>query len=377
MRVGIEATSFLGPRSGVGYMASQTVEALVTLDEGVHVVLFPLSLRRGARARDVVGEHPRIEVARSRLPGRVADAVWSRVDWPPAELFCGALDVFWGPNFMLPPLVKAAGVLSVLDLSFIHVPQTCSADVLAYAHSVPKMMDRAARIVVPSQFVADEVKEWAPAHASRVRVSYPGVRRVFRERGGPLTAPRREALGIREPYACFVGNLQLRKNVDGILGAFELVRKVHPEAQLVLVGSPSVGWDGISARHAKLLSSDAVRVVGYLPDPEVAAIVRGANVFVFPSHYEGFGIPPLEAMACGTPVIAAKTSSLPEALGQHVRWVHPNDIEDIASAISDHFEGEPDPGQIEAARAWAAEFTWASTASSMLEVFDEAIREAA
>src|SRR4051794_14570939 len=125
MRIGVEATSLLGPRSGVGHMASQVIDALVTLDEGVRIVLFPMSLRRGGRVREVVSDSPRIEVARGRIPGRVADAVWSRVEWPPAELFCGALDVFWGPNYFMPPLIKAAGVLSVLDLSFIKVPETC------------------------------------------------------------------------------------------------------------------------------------------------------------------------------------------------------------------------------------------------------------
>jgi alpha-1,3-rhamnosyl/mannosyltransferase len=128
--------------------------------------------------------------------------------------------------------------------------------------------------------------------------------------------------------------------------------------QLVLVGSPGFGWEGIRARHDALLSSDSVRVVGYLPDPEVAALVRGARVFVYPSRYEGFGIPPLEAMAAGTPVIATKTSALPEALGDHARWVHPDDLDGLASGIADLLDGSPDPGTIEAARAWATTFTW-------------------
>jgi glycosyltransferase involved in cell wall biosynthesis len=377
LRIGVEATSLIGPRSGVGHTTASIVEALVTLDEGVEITLFPISLRRGGWVKHALPPHPRIKVARARMPGRVAAAVWSRVEWPPAELFCGSLDVFWGPNFVLPPLVKAAGVVTVHDLAFVKVPETCSEAVMRYNQTVPAMVQRANRIIVPSRFVAGELAEWLPHEASRIQVVHPGIRRAFLQRGGPLTEPRRDALHIREPYAVFVGNLELRKNVDVLFEAFEQVLALHPRAQLVVVGAPSVGWDAISARHAKLLAGDAVRVVGYLPDPEVAAIVRGASVFVYPSRYEGFGIPPLEAMAAGTPVIAAKTSALPEALGEHARFVHPDDVDAIASAIGDHLEGGTDAQTVESARRWAAEFTWARSAATTLEVFGEAMTEVA
>jgi glycosyltransferase involved in cell wall biosynthesis len=375
LHIGVEATSLIGHRSGVGQTTKSIVEALVTLDEGVEITLLPISLRRGSWVRHALEAHPRITVARNRLPAKVANWVWSKAEWPPAELFCGKIDVFWGPNFILPPLVKAAGVVTVHDVAFVDVPESCSEAVLAYNQTVPAMVRRANRIIVPSQFSAERLGDWMPEERERIRVVHPGVRREFRERGGPLTPPRMDALGIREPYAAYVGNLERRKNVDGLMRAFELVQHVHPDAQLVLVGAPSVGWEQISARHAKFVDSGAVRVVGYLPDEEVAAIVRGARVFVYPSFYEGFGIPPLEAMAAGAPVVAAKTSSLPEALGEHARWVHPDDIEGIASAIGDHFEGRPDDGTIEAARRWAAGFTWAASAATTLDVFGEAIGE--
>jgi alpha-1,3-rhamnosyl/mannosyltransferase len=238
------------------------------------------------------------------------------------------------------------------------------------------MAARANRIIVPSRFIAQEVADWLPDEAPRIRVVYPGVRRAFRERGSSLTPPRREALGIRDPYAVFLGNLELRKNVEVLLRSFDLVRAIRPDAQLVLIGGPGPGWDGISARCANILASGAVRVVGYLPDEEVAAIVRGAKVFVYPSRYEGFGIPPLEAMVAGTPVIASKTSALPEALGDHARWVHPDDVDELAAAIADHLDGS-DPAAIEAARDYATQFTWGESAAKMIEIFGEATSEVA
>src|SRR5436305_1192653 len=160
MHVGIEATSLLDPRSAVGHGTSAIVDALITLDEGVRVVLFPLKVRHGGRVRANLADSPRIEVARGRLPQRLAEKIWSRVEWPPAELFCGALDVFWGTNYVLPPLVKAAGVVSVHDLSFVQVPETCTADALQLTQIVPRMVQRANRVVVPSDFIAQELAAW-------------------------------------------------------------------------------------------------------------------------------------------------------------------------------------------------------------------------
>jgi glycosyltransferase involved in cell wall biosynthesis len=352
------------------------VDAFVGVDEGIEVVLLPVTVRgAGMLRRDPIANHPRVRVVRARVPARAATWVWSRATWPPAELFCGSVDVFWGPNFLLPPLVKAAGVMTVHDLAFVRMPEACSEHVRSYAATVPKMLERSNRIMVPSRVVAEELSAWLPGEADRVRVVPWAVRRIFREQGGELVLPRRDALGIRNPYALFVGNLEVRKNVELLLQAFELVRAVHPSAQLVLVGGPGFGWEGIRARRESILQSDAVRVVGYLPDPEVAALVRGARVFVYPSRYEGFGIPPLEAMAAGTPVVASKAGALPESLGDHARWVHPDDLDGLASAIADHFEGSPDSGTIEAARAWATSFTWGRAARSALDVFSEAVAE--
>ena len=366
----------IGHRSGVGHTTASLVEALVGYDEGIEVVLFPVTVRGGsALRRDPALHHPRVRVVRTRLPARAMAWVWSRATWPPAELFCGSVDVFWAPNFLFPPLVKAAGVMTIHDLAFVRMPEACSEYVRTFAETVPRVAQRANRIIVPSRVIAEEVSAWLPSEADRVRVVPWAVRREFREPGGGLVPPRREVLRIRDPYALFVGNLEVRKNVDLLLQAFERVRGIHPEAQLVLVGAPGFGWDGIRARHEALLSTDAVRVVGYLPDTEVAALVRGARVFVYPSRYEGFGIPPLEAMAAGTPVIAAKTSALPEALGDHARWVHPDDVDGLASAVADHFEGAPEPGTLEAARSWATSFTWGRTAAATIDVFEEALGE--
>jgi glycosyltransferase involved in cell wall biosynthesis len=211
-----------------------------------------------------------------------------------------------------------------------------------------------------------------PDAAARIRVVPMAVREAFLVPGGRLAVPRARELGLREVYALFVGNLETRKNLDLLLRAYADVRSKTPAVQLVLAGQRSVGWDEIAATHSALLASDDVVLTGYLPDAEIAALVRGASVFVYPSSYEGFGLPPLEAMACGVPVVAARTAALPETLGGHARMLGHDDPGELARLIVEaveHNEG------VEEARTFARAFTWERTATATLEVYREAIAE--
>jgi len=373
VRVGIEATSMLGPLTGVGHTTAALVRALVETDPEVELVLVPLSGRRGHRLGLSVPEHPRITPLRVRVPSRPLAAVWAKGSWPPIELFSGQVDVFHGPNFMLPPLLKAAGVMTVHDIAFVRLPGSASAAIRAYADSLPMWTARAHRILVPSGFTADELSAFLPATAGRIRVVPPGVRASFAEPGGELAPPRREALGIRSPYVAYLGTLESRKNIDKLLEAFALVAVKRPDAQLVLVGGPGTGWDDIQRDHADLLGSGSVLVAGYLPDEEAAAVVRGASLFVYPSLYEGFGMPPVEAMAAGTPVVASDIPVLREVLGSHATLVPPHDADAWAEAIVAALDGPPPAEALDRARTHASGFTWTATASGVLAAYREAV----
>lgn len=375
MRVCIEATGLIGPRTGVGHSTAALVENLVEVDDGIEISLLPVSVQGAGKLRHSVPDHPRIRPLRARIPARLAHAVWTRASWPPAEMFCGSVDVVHGPNFLLPPALKAAGVLTVHDLAFHRMPEACSVAVRTYNRTVPLFCERAHRIIVVSKTVERELGEWLPGVADRIRVVHNGVRRVFLEEGGSLAEPRRQQLGIRDPYVIHVGTLELRKNIDLLLEAFAIVRGKVPDAQLVLIGTPGVGWEEVAARHADLLATDAVRRPGYLPDSEVAALVRGARASVYPSRYEGFGIPPLEAMACRTPVIASDIPVLRESLDGHATFVEVADATGLADAITAHLDGAPEQDPLDAARAWAESFTWERNAAATLRVYREAIAE--
>ncbi|HVE92694.1 MAG TPA: glycosyltransferase family 1 protein [Actinomycetota bacterium] len=375
MRVCIEATALLGPRSGVGHSVAALTEALVGCDPEMTVVLLPLSARRGRKLRSPVPGNERVEVLAKRLPAAVLSKAWTRATWPPAELFCGRVDVFHGPNFLLPPLLHAGGVVTVHDLAFERVPDMCSPKVRTYSRSVPPSVDRASRVIVPSEFTRSELQDWLPESEAKVRVVHPGVRDCFAAPGGRLNPHRAAELGLREPYVVFLGNLELRKNVGVVMDAFRMVAHKRPESQLVLAGSPSTGWEEIAQAHKELLDSSGVVVTGWLPDAEAAALLRGASAFVYPSLYEGFGIPPLEALACGAPVVASDIPPLREGLGSHAVFVNPRSPEDLAGEVAKLLDEPPPARKTEAARRHAGGFTWRRTAEATLDVYREALEE--
>lgn len=365
MKVCLEATSLQGRRSGVGFTTHELALSLIASDPELELVLFSMGAERGDVMRDLANAD-RVQLRGGRPWNRAIAWLWWRSDAFPAERLCGDVDVFHGPNYLLPPLRKAAGVLTLHDLAFLRMPEDCPPDVRKLADAVPLTTSRAQRVIVPSEFVAREVRELLPAVADRVRVVPMAVRRAFLEPVSPRHMSRR-------PFAVFVSNLERRKGVDVLLRAFASVRRDVPEAGLVLIGQPSFGWQEIGDENVGLLSSGDVTTMGYTSDEEAAALISAARVLVYPSRYEGFGLPPLEAMACGTPAIVTNTGPLPEVCGAHARYVEVDDADGLAATMVEALTNTPDATAIEAARAHALSFSWVRTAAATLDVYREAM----
>ena len=363
MRICLEATSLRGLRSGVGHTTSELHRALVASDPTIEVTLLSMSARRDASLR-AAAQLPRTTLRGGHALVRAASWLWWRTELFPADPFCGRADVFHGPNYLLPPLRKPAGVVTVYDLSFDRLPQMCSPGVLRLGGVVGTTMRRAQRIITASAFTASEIAALYPDVADRVRVVPVGVREVF---FAPRPAPK-----AAEPYLAFLGNLELRKGIDVLLDAFAAVHEQRPDARLVLIGQPSVGWEDVGAKHARLLGT-AATAVGYPDDATVASTLAGARALVYPSRYEGFGMPPLEAMACGTRVIASSAASLPEVCGPHATYVDAGNADALAAAMIDALTHDADPDATKAAREHARSFTWERTAAETIAVYKEAM----
>jgi glycosyltransferase involved in cell wall biosynthesis len=220
---------------------------------------------------------------------------------------------------------------------------------------------------VPSSFVRDEVVELLGLDAERVRVVPHGLDEPGR--GDLDEAPR----GRSAPYVLALGAVEPRKDLPTLVMAFAELARDHDDLELVVAGPDGWGGEAFSAAvRASGLAGRVVRV-GYLDELELKSLLSGATVLAYPSLYEGFGFPPLEAMAAGVPVVATAAGAVPEVVGDAAELVVPGDVPALAEALTRVIEDDSLRARLIAAgRARAASFTWASAAASMVELYREA-----
>jgi glycosyltransferase involved in cell wall biosynthesis len=305
------------------------------------------------------------------LPARALQALWGRAEFPAVTAVSGRIDVFHGTNFVLPPTGRAAGVVTVHDLSFLRTPQTVTRASLAYRTLVPRSIGRAGAVIVPSAAVAAEVADEYPRAADRVVVTPLGVDPAW-STAAPPDDDRRGRLGLPRDYLVFSGRSNPEEPPAAPGGPAQALRAGPDWPPLVLMGPP--GW-GPSLDLAGL-PPGAVRLTGYLADEDLRSVVAGARALVYPSLYEGFGLPPLEAFACGVPVIASDLPVTREVVGddaQLSRLVPPGDLEALIDALLRQVGSTEPAGVPDGRRARAAGFTWAATAEHTREAYRRAI----
>jgi glycosyltransferase involved in cell wall biosynthesis len=350
MRVGIDATPLLGTRTGVGTYVAGLLDGFLALDERPDAVLTAFTWRG---VEGLPAPWPR---APRRFSARALQAAWTRADWPPVEWLSGRVDVFHGTNFVLPPTRHAAGVMTIHDLAYDAHADTVTPASLRYRTLVPRALRRGALVVTPSETVADEVRDRYGLARDRVVPTPLGVAPFWY---GSHDRPP----GLPGEYLLFVGSREPRKNLPVLLDAVSRLPDAPP---LVLVGPP--GW-------GPAVDTGRTVALGYLAGADLARVVAHASAFVFPSRYEGFGLPPVEALATGTPVVASDLPVLREVLGTQATYATVGDAEALADAIRTTL-ATGDGGQAgRAARAaHAAAFTWARCARATAAAYERALR---
>lgn len=363
MHVAFDAAPLLNPRSGVGHYSASLLEGLLALDPELSFSLFALT-----RSADTSGvpQSNRVRLRHVRLPARVAVTAWEWGGWAARDSFIGACDVVHGTNFWIPPLDRVKGLVTIHDLTFWLYPELCTPQVRRYRWILPKVLRRCALVLTPSETIRGQVAAELGFPEDRVVVTPEGVRGVFNQAAPDRAVTQR--LGVRGDYVLFIGTQEPRKNLDRLIGAFAEIRQT--ELQLVIAGARGWGSLDLPAVVHRLHLDGRVVFSGYLPDSDLGALMAGARAFVFPTLYEGFGLPPLEAMATGIPVVAARAGALPEVLGEAPFWCDPLDPSSIAEAMLRAVTDEDARASaVEAGRAQAARYDWADTARRTLEAY--------
>ena len=295
----------------------------------------------------------------------------------PLRLAQGDVDLLWSPLLTLPRRLPVPGVVTIHDLAILHHPETLTWRVrLSLLPFLDSTVREAARILTVSHSVAGEIAQQWPEAAARTDVAWNGVTADFRPASEPELAAIRERLGLPERFVFFAGTVEPRKNLDLLLDAWEALRQESAETPPLLVAGPD-GW-GSRATHQRMerLAPAGLRRLGHLERSDLIAVLQAATVFVFPSLYEGFGLPAAEAMACGVPVMVSNRSSLPEVVGDAGRLFDPDDPVELAALLHEWLGA---PQRLAAARARglerAAAFTWAHSAEVHARSFRRALQE--
>jgi glycosyltransferase involved in cell wall biosynthesis len=314
---------------------------------------------------------PNFQNRQAPLSERALTILWHRLRLPiPVEWFTGPVDIFHSTDFVLPPVRGARAILTVHDLTFMRLPQCAEAGLRAYLNKVvPRSIERADLVLADSQSTKNDLIELLGVSPHRIEVVYAGVERRFRPMEGEIALQRvKKRYGLDFPFILSLGTLEPRKNFSGLVEAYALMK--NKELKLVIVGGKGWLYDEIFARVEELGLSGQVIFPGFVADEDLPALYNLAELFVFPSLYEGFGLPPLEAMACGTPVVTSDRPSLPEVVGEAGLMVEATDSQELAEAMERVLMDENLRREMrEKGLKQAVKFTWEAAAGKLLDVY--------
>ena len=367
MRIGFDVYQTGYPYGGVARYVRALVTAMAEASPADHFVLVsnffrPPKTRWRLAARNV--RHVDI-----RTPRRLLQAFWDRFNWPPVEAFTGSLDVFHGSHFVLPRTRRARTVLTVHDLNFLRNPGYFLDQPLnerGHWKELPVALARADAVIADSDHTRRDLVELMGVQDDRIRVIHLGVEPHFfvsavDPRLGPI-----KALGLDRPYLVFlVGTPEPRKN---LLRTVEAARRATADLPLVIIGPQE------PIRVLLGGNTEGVILIGSLSDEDLPLVLHGAELALYPSLAEGFGLPAVEAMAAGVPLITSNCSSLPEVVGKAAVLVNPESVDEMVHAIRSLLD---DPERrahlIEQGLTRARELSWERTASRVLQLYRELV----
>jgi glycosyltransferase involved in cell wall biosynthesis len=343
-------------------------QALARLDTGPEIIAYlDRPLPDSALAQELASTRVRIEVLRARRGWLRAALPW--------RLWRDGVHLVHLPSTILPPILPCPAVVTVHDLAWARYPETYApADLHMQTRVVPRSVRRAARVIAVSRSTAHDLAETLGVRAERVAVIPLGVSSDFSPEG-PGLAPDAFAGAERTRNGCILhtGGLHARKNVGRLLEAYARLRHTMVAPVLVIAGDASSSPGRVLQRKAESLSvADDVVFCGPLPDESLPALYRSASAVAYPSLYEGFGLPILEAMATGIPVVTSNRSSMAEVAGDAALLVDPESAEEIASALAQALTDDALRSRLSAqGLARAHEFTWERTARATVAVYEE------
>jgi len=392
MKIGVDIRVLMDKHySGISEYTANLLAAILKADQENEYKLFYNSYQNlNERLNKWNGGNS--QVIGCRWPNKIFNYCLQKIfSYPRLDKVLGGVDLFWSPHFnftrLSGPESGLKKVITVHDLSFLRYPRFFSRrkNFWHKALGVKKILRNADKIIAVSANTKNDIIELAGVNADKIAVIYSGNNAVKKDWPEEKTKTFLDKRGLANNFILYIGNIEPRKNISGLIKVYDKLRRESEEAarhnggkdkfqdfDLVLAGAP--GW-----RTAKIYSDwqtspykNQIKFFGYIDEEEKASLYSQAAIFVYPSYYEGFGFPPLEAMAYGLPVVCSNVSSLPEVVDGAGLMINPDKPEEIAEAIKLILSDEKLRGRLIASGyVRAGLFSWDKTAAGYLEVFKE------
>ena len=379
MRIAIDIRLLAsGATTGIPGYTRDLVNELITNHSAHQYTLFYNALRQ-QKLPDTWTNNAAVTLSQSRLPNRLLNLSFGLFNRPKPKALLGS-DIVFSPNLDILPTTKSPRVITFHDLSFIRYPEFFSSKdhlwhrMQHYAESARS----AKKIIAVSEFTKTELVNLLQIPAEKITVIYPGINEMFKKipENDTILTEYRCARNLEYPFILYLGSLEPRKNLPLLINAFNEL-KTDPrfsEHRLVIAGRAGYRAGEIFKLAGQSPAREHIRFLGTVTDEERPLLYNAARVFAFPSWLEGFGFPPLEAQACGTPVVASNRSSLPEILGSSAILIDPWRPSELAQAIrAIETDGKVRENIQMAGSKNAQRFSWSTAAGQTLNLFESAI----
>ena len=372
MRIGLDGFPLAAPKTGVGHYTFELARALSILSPGDHFELISPSGFSEAVAAEVESI-PNLRLVHVRT--NMITRRWWGIGLP-GYIRRAGLHLFHGTNYEVPLLNRKRTVVTVHDLSvFLHADKHETRIARRARRRLPVMLRSAGMVITATQAIRQEIAARFKTNAQRIAVTPYAPRQIFQPLPADECARARQRLGVDENFILYVGTIEPRKNLVTLVRAFaQILQQTSFRPQLVIAGGEGWMMDEFHELIGKTDLGDRIHFTGYVDDEDLVALYSSCRVFVYPSVYEGFGLPPMEAMACGAPVIAGDIPVLRETLADSALLVEPLDANSLANAIVSVLGDENEQLRLSAlSRRRAEQFSWSETARMTLEVYKQVL----
>lgn len=373
MRIGFDISAQSLPRSGIGQYQIHLLEALLRIDSDNFYNLYAFNLRNRERFKDIQFLSDNYKLNVIPIPQRLITLWWMMFGSPGLERVVGECDLYQVSEICIQPVQKAKTVAMVHDLTTLLFPEYHVRSNVFLHNQRFKRLNCVDGILTNSQATKSDIVKHLDINPDKIFVTHLGADKRFRQMEKEDVYPILQKYKLHKPYILFVGTLEPRKNVETLICAFNQLKQTHNiPHELVLAGQKGWLYEKIfEAIESSPFKSD-IRLMDYLPDNDVPALMNGAEVFAYPSFYEGFGLPVLEAMQCGAPVVISNISSLPEVGGEACLYVHPESSDELSETLYKVLRDKASQKTLsEKGVERAKQFSWEKCAEETLKAYGE------